>query len=671
MKRVVYLVLDGVGVGELPDSAAYGDQGADTLGNLSRAIPLMLPTLQNLGLGNISPIMGVPPTDNPKAFLGRVAPRSMGKDTTVGHWEQMGHVTSVPFPTYPKGFPDDLINEFSTRIGRGVLGNRPASGTQIIAELGDEHVATGLPIVYTSADSVFQVATHVDVVPLAMLYDWCREAREMLTGPHAVARVIARPFAGDHGCYVRTADRKDFSLDPPGRTYLDQLLQEGQSVVALGKIGQIFAGRGITTSISVSSNEENMALLSDIVRGEADACACDSGLIMTNLVDFDAKWGHRNDVAGFAQGLATTDTALATLIDLLHPDDLLVVTADHGVDPTTPSTDHTREYVPLLVYPRPPDSPNCVFQGEFADAGASAFAFLTGKEPRLEGVPVWTGRPSRGWRRYTPMLAYPPGAAARVPSRVGPGEAREAAAWLKRRLGSAPQSAFILGSGLTCFQRAQAETSTPYGDIPYWEVGQVPGHNHELWFTRLRSADVVLLSGRLHEYEGFDLSEAQLPLRTLAAWGVHSVMLTTASGGVDTGLTADDLVLCTEVLDLQHRGENGSPQHLCATSPRLREVLLDALGARRPLKMGVHACLPGPQYETEAELALLASWNVSTVSMSPAAELSVALDEGMEVATVAVVTNVGQTTHGQVLASARRCSARLERLIHVFAAGFV
>ena len=395
MRRFVFIVLDGVGVGALPDAGEYGDLGSDTLGNLSRVVELRLPFLRSLGLGNVSPILGVPPVSQPLALVGRLDPRSAGKDTTVGHWEFMGLVTERPFPTYPGGFPRDVVESFQSRIGRKVLGNRPASGTAIIQELGEQHLQTGRPIVYTSADSVFQIAAHTDVVSLERLYSWCTMARELLQGPHAVARVIARPFAGPAGAFVRTTGRRDFSLEPPGRLYLDDLAEAGLPVVTLGKIAEIYAGRGIQTSLKVADNDENLSLVLELVQGRSARAHFDRGLLMTNLVDFDMTWGHRNDAEGFARGLEAADAGLRAIAVALGPDDRLLVTADHGVDPTTASTDHSREYVPLLVYPRPHEAPDAVYEGHFADTGASVYAWLMGAEPAAWG------------RRDRPVAALP------------------------------------------------------------------------------------------------------------------------------------------------------------------------------------------------------------------------------------------------------------------------
>lgn len=346
IKRVVMIVLDSVGIGELPDAHRYGDAGSNTLGNLAARVGgLHLPHLAALGLGNIAPIQGVTPAEQPLGAYGKMAERSAGKDTTTGHWEMSGIVLSQPFPTYPSGFPAELIASFTKATGRGVLGNKVASGTEIIKELGDEHLRTGNPIVYTSADSVFQIAAHESVIPLDELYRICQSARELLQGQHAVARVIARPFTGSSGAFVRTPNRRDFSLPPPQPTILDVLTAAGHTVSAVGKIADIFAGRGVTRAVHSKNNMETVSLTLQYMREHHE-----KGLIFANCVDFDMLWGHRNDTAGYARGLAEFDARLPEVMAGLAQNDLLVILADHGCDPTTPSTDHSREYVPLLVY---------------------------------------------------------------------------------------------------------------------------------------------------------------------------------------------------------------------------------------------------------------------------------------------------------------------------------
>jgi phosphopentomutase len=372
-ERVVLIVLDSVGVGALPDAATYGDEGANTLGNLARVTGgLSLPNLGRLGLGNILPLPGVPPEVHPAGAYGRMAQASPGKDTTTGHWELAGVILRQPFPTYPDGFPAPVIEAFEGAIGRKVLGNLAVSGTEIIQRLGEEHLRTGRPIVYTSADSVFQVAAHEDVVPLEELFWMCKVARRILVGPHGVARVIARPFAGPPGAFQRTPRRRDFSLPPPEPTLLDQLTQAGIPVTGIGKIEDLFAGRGLREAIHTAGNREGMeATRRWLARGE--------GLLFTNLVDYDMLYGHRNDVRGYAAALTDFDEFLPQLVKRLREGDLLLLTADHGCDPTTPGTDHTREYVPLLAAgPRVKGGVGLGTRSTFADVGATAAEWLGG-----------------------------------------------------------------------------------------------------------------------------------------------------------------------------------------------------------------------------------------------------------------------------------------------------
>lgn len=341
--RVILIVLDGVGVGELPDADAYGDQGSDTLGNIARQIPLRLPTLRRLGLARVAPAVGTPQPHPPSGAFGRMAERSAGKDSVTGHWELMGLVLDRPFPVFPDGFPAPVISEFERRIGRGTLGNKAASGTAIIMELGPEHLRTGYPIVYTSADSVFQIAAHEEVIPVPELYRFCEIAYELVARGMGVGRVIARPFIGAHGQFTRTANRKDFALPPFAPTLLDRLTGAGLPVVAIGKIEDLFAGRGITTAIHTVSDDDGMDRIENAMQSTR------RGLIFANLVDFDSVHGHRNDTPGYAANLERFDVRLATLLQRIGPRDLVVITADHGNDPTTQSTDHSREHVPLFV----------------------------------------------------------------------------------------------------------------------------------------------------------------------------------------------------------------------------------------------------------------------------------------------------------------------------------
>jgi phosphopentomutase len=342
-KRAIVIVLDGVGIGELPDAAQYGDQGSDTLGHIASRVPLFVPTLWELGLGRVARLSGAQPPRRATGAVGRMAEASAGKDSVTGHWEMMGIVLSLPFPVYPHGFSPDVLVTFSGMTGRGVIGNKAASGTAIIDELGAEHLRTGSLIVYTSADSVFQIAAHEAIVPVPELYRACEIAFRLIGEGLGIARVIARPFVGQPGSFERTANRRDYALPPSGETLLDRLTAASIPVVAIGKIGDLFAGRGVGVACHTTGDEEGMDQL------ERQMAEVDRGLIFTNLVDFDTRYGHRNDVYGFARNLEQFDRRLSRIVPRLREDDLLMVTADHGNDPTTPSTDHSREYVPLLV----------------------------------------------------------------------------------------------------------------------------------------------------------------------------------------------------------------------------------------------------------------------------------------------------------------------------------
>ena len=341
--RIIWIVLDSVGIGAMPDAADYGDVGSDTLGNIARLRGLKLPNLCRLGLANIKPLAGLDPVASPAAAFGRCALASPGKDTTTGHWEMVGIHLEKPFPVYPNGFPAEIMQEFERRIGRRTLGNKAASGTEIIKELGAEHVRTGSPIVYTSADSVFQIAAHEDVIPLWELYKICETAREILRGPSEVGRVIARPFTGAPGAFTRTANRKDYAVPPPKNMLLDLLDGRNVEVYSIGKIFDVFLGRGIRDHVKTKNNSEGMAKTVEAMSLVPD------GLIFVNLVDFDQQYGHRNDVEGYATALEQFDAWLPDFLPKMNEGDLTIITADHGCDPTTPSTDHSREYVPLLV----------------------------------------------------------------------------------------------------------------------------------------------------------------------------------------------------------------------------------------------------------------------------------------------------------------------------------
>ena len=382
-RRAILIVLDSVGIGALPDAVNYGDVGSNTLGHIARERPMTLPHLKRLGLGNIAPLKGIEPEPSPLACYGRMAERSAGKDTTTGHWEIAGLILDEPFPTFPNGFPREFMRAYEEAIGRKTLGNVVASGTEIIQRLGDEHVRTGYPIVYTSADSVFQVAAHEEVIPLPELMHICQVAREMLTGEMKVGRVIARPFLGEKGNYQRTPNRHDFALQPPGETMLDKVVAAGMSVRAVGKIRDIYAGKSVSQAEVTRSNEEGIEKILKFMLDDTP------GLIMANLVDFDMLYGHRNDVEGYAKALEAFDARLPEVIRALRKDDLLVITADHGCDPTTESTDHSREYVPILVFgPKLKQGINLGIRQTFADLGATVTEYL-GAGTLANGVSFW------------------------------------------------------------------------------------------------------------------------------------------------------------------------------------------------------------------------------------------------------------------------------------------
>lgn len=370
------LILDGVGIGELPDAVQYGDAGSNTLGNLAHACGgLNLPVLESLGLGNICSIEGVHEVDNPPACYGKMAEKSPGKDSTSGHWELCGIILKQPFPTYPHGFPAEVIEAFELKIGHKIIGNIAASGTEIIKQLGEEHIKKRMPIVYTSADSVFQVACHVDVFNLDELYSFCKIAREILQGEHGVARVIARPFAGKVPDFYRTKDRHDYSLPPPEPTLLDIAKENNFEVVVIGKVDDLFGNRGYTKSYHSVNNAECVDFVLKVMSEIGD------GLVVANFVQFDMDWGHRNDINGFYNGLVEMDGGVARIVEKVQDGDILFITADHGNDPTTPSTDHSREYVPILAYTTKKTGTCLGVRQSFSDLARTIAKYL-----KLEGI---------------------------------------------------------------------------------------------------------------------------------------------------------------------------------------------------------------------------------------------------------------------------------------------
>lgn len=376
-KRVVLIVMDSVGIGQLPDAKKFGDDGVNTLGNIIKAYDdIQIPNLTKLGVGNIDGFEQVKEIDSPIGAFGKCAEVSQGKDTTTGHWEMVGLRVDEPFKTFPDGFPKDVIEEFESKTGRKVIGNKPASGTAILDELAEQHMKTGEVIVYTSADSVFQIAAHEEIVPLDELYKMCKIAREIMMGDNALARIIARPFVGEPGNYTRTSNRRDFSLDPSGDTILDNIKEAGQDVIAVGKIEDIFNGKGITEAVHTKSNMDGVDQTIEYMKKD------NKGFIFTNLVDFDSKYGHRRNVKGYKEAIEELDLRIPEIIDNLKEEDILIFTADHGNDPTYKGTDHTREYIPVLVYGNNVKSGvNIGTRKTFSDIGATVADILGAKVP--------------------------------------------------------------------------------------------------------------------------------------------------------------------------------------------------------------------------------------------------------------------------------------------------
>lgn len=379
MKRVFLIVLDSVGIGEMPDAKAFGDEGSNTLKAASTSSYFSMPNMRKLGLFNIDGVDIGEIEPSPLGAYARMTEASQGKDTTIGHWEIAGVISQNPLPTYPQGFPQEILESFMEKTGRGILCNKPYSGTEVIRDYGVEHVRTGDLIVYTSADSVFQIAAHEEVVPVETLYEYCREARKILVGKHGVGRVIARPFVGTAGNYTRTSRRHDFSLEPPKVTMLDQLKENGLEVLGIGKIYDIFAGKSVTDSVRTTGNPDGIDKTLSWMEREFE------GLCFVNLVDYDMLYGHRNDIEGYAKALTYFDERLPELLGRLREDDILMITADHGCDPSTVSTDHSREYTPLVMYGKHvPAGKNFGTRDTFADIGATILSYF-GIEQRIEG----------------------------------------------------------------------------------------------------------------------------------------------------------------------------------------------------------------------------------------------------------------------------------------------
>jgi len=695
--RVLFVVLDGVGVGALPDAGLYGDEDADTLGHVTAFAEARLPHLTEMGLGLVAPLRGVSRVAYPTAAVALLSEHSPGKDSTTGHWEHMGLVMRHGFPTYPDGFPTHLIEELQRRIGRRILGNKAASGFDIMDELGAEHMRSGSPIVYTSADSVFQVAAHVKVVPLEELFDICATARRLLTGDHAVGRVIARPFSGAPGAFSRTRDRRDYSIAPPGPTYLDELAARGIPVVGIGKVGDVFCDRGFSGTQKTDSNNEGIgSALQALGR-------MSHGLVFVNLNDFDTKYGHRNDVEGFARCLEAFDNEIPRLRRALGPGDLLLITADHGCDPTDVSFDHSREYVPLLVHPR--SAVLGPFQrslggnrvgahatrlhvGGLSDSGATAYFHLLGERSPLAGRPLQVAaRPAPGRRR-----SYAP-AGLRLVS-ASPTTTERAAAYLRARMGI-PQAAVVLGSGLgEVAALLGGERVACFADIPGWPVGRVQGHDQVIEKAVVAGRTTALLRGRVHGYEGVSRTEEEFAIRTLAALGAECVIVTNASGllprrtGAERTASAPTHLLevgscawVSRVIDFQLartqaviEGGAGEGSLALLEAPGCSSLFADMpvgpSGRMFGLAQVTYAAVPGPHYETGAEAELLWRLGCDVVGMSAAAEVNAAACRGLEFATLTMVTNHaaetesdGSAGHSAVIRAAARDVARMAAVV--------
>ena len=620
--------------------------------------------------------MGVPPVERPRCLPGRLAPLSAGKDTTVGHWEHMGLVTEQAFPTYPQGFPEEILAPFRERIGRGVLGNKTASGTAIIAELGEEHLQNGRPIVYTSADSVFQIAAHVDIVPLELLYEWCETARELLTGPHAVARVIARPFAGSPGAFVRTKDRRDFSLAPPAPTYLELLQEAGVPVVALGKISEVFLGKGVSTKLKVGSNEENLALIIDLLAGTSDQGDVSRGPAvhqsggLRHGVGTSQRSGRLRPRPGRGRPGLAPHTRTAGTRRPADPVRRPRGGSHHGQHRPQPGV-----RAPLALPPAGRGAGRRLRGRGSATPAQPSSPTSRASEPPLSGAPVDRLRPARGWRRYTPAQTSPSGFGPDIPGRVGPVEALEAAEWLHERLGAPPSWAVVLGSGLAeAFPdlRRGRRRGRPSDDLLSRGAPLAHGRGRRAPRSSPAGRDLRTV-GSSYFGAGSMVTRASTSARRsrrCAHWQRgewRGVVLSSAAGAVTPGLTIGDQVLVREIVDLQERGPDGAPSRLPASDPFLVKHLRDWSVDADRLRAGVHAVVPGPHYETAAELDALRVLGVDCVSMSLAAEVRAAQEEGMTVVAFAVISNAGPPSHDEVLAGAgsagERFGATVARLL--------
>ena len=624
MKRVIWIVLDSVGAGYLPDAAAFGDEGANTIGHIAERMNLKIPHMLSMGLGNL-PGLHLPKQEGDGAY-GRAMEKSAGKDTTTGHWEMAGVTVKQPFPLYPDGFPKEVMDAFEAAIGTGTLGNKPASGTVILDELGEEHMRTGYPIVYTSGDSVFQIAAHEDIIPLPRLYEMCEIARRQLQGKHGVGRVIARPFVGSgKGHFTRTGGRRDFSLPPIAPTVLDVLKDAGFDTLGVGKIEDIFAHQGLTESNHAAGNPACIdAALADMEKPF-------NGLLFINLVDTDSIYGHRRDVEGYGRALEYFDEKLPEFQSRMGEEDLLIITADHGCDPTYKGTDHTREYAPLLIWKKGMKGQHPIgTRDTFADTAATICEFF-GLQERF------------GAKSY--LREIEAGCEAEMQRIQRAADAVEAA------LGRA-EIAVVLGSGLGDFGNdLKNAKEIAYADIPGFPRATVAGHAGKFIAGELHGKRVLMMSGRFHSYEGHSMADVTLPIRVMARLGVKKLILTNAAGGVNIDFRPGILMMITDFINISGKNPLVGP-NLDAFGPRFPDMTdayakslraLTMQAAREldiDLRQGVYCWMSGPTYETPAEIRMARVLGADAVGMSTVPETIVARHCGMQVLGVSCITNM-------------------------------
>ena len=643
MKRVIWIVLDSVGVGALPDAAAFGDEGANTIGHIAEKMNLNIPNMLSMGLSQL-PGLNLPQTYGAGAY-GRALEKSAGKDTTTGHWEMAGVTVKTPFPLYPDGFPKEVMDAFEAAIGTKTLGNKPASGTEILEELGEEHMKTGYPIVYTSGDSVFQIACHEEIYPVDKLYEMCEIARQQLQGEHGVGRVIARPFIGTgKGHFQRTGRRRDFSLKPIAPSVLDVLKEAGYETLGVGKIEDIFAHQGLTGSNHAAGNPACIDATIEYMKQDFD------GLLFTNLVDTDSIYGHRRDVEGYGKALEYFDARLPEIQALMGDDDLLILTADHGCDPTYKGTDHTREYAPLLLWKKHMVGQHPIGTREtFADTAATICDFFG--LPERFGAKSYLHEIEAGCEEEMRRI-------------------QRAADVVENSLGRA-DIAIVLGSGLGDFGNDLTDAKElSYADIPGFPKATVQGHAGKFILGDLAGKRVLLMSGRFHSYEGHPMQDVVMPIRVMARLGVKRLILTNAAGGVNVDFRAGTLMLISDFINMSGKNPLIGP-NMDAFGPRfpdmteaydrsMRELTMHA--AREldiDLRRGVYCWMNGPTYETPAEVRMARVLGADAVGMSTVPETIAAVHAGIKVLGISCITNMaagverGPINHQEVMEMGR------------------